>query len=165
MHTFFLYLRKRQEMKAEETIDFPIRWAWYKISRLYNAEASVHGITMSIGYVLLNIDRQEGTPSTKLGPLMGMESRSLTRTLKTMEEQGLIFRRPDKYDRRMVRVFLTELGEEKRDISRKTVIAFNERVMAALSHDEYHQFMDTMFKINQVLGEPEFFNVNQVETK
>ena len=150
-------------MKAEETIDFPIRWAWHKISRLYNSEASSHGITMSIGYVLLNIDRKDGTPSTKLGPLMGMESRSLTRTLKTMEEQGLIYRRPDKYDRRMVRVFLTELGEEKRDISRRTVLAFNERLLDVLPEQEYQQFLSTMQKINQVLEEPEFFA--QTQTK
>ena len=32
---------------------------------------------MSIGYALLNIDK-DGTPSTKLGPKMGMEARSLT---------------------------------------------------------------------------------------
>lgn len=118
---------------------------------------------MSIGYVLLNIDRKDGTPSTKLGPLMGMESRSLTRTLKTMEEQGLIYRRPDKYDRRMVRVFLTELGEEKRDISRRTVLAFNERLLDVLPEQEYQQFLSTMQKINQVLEEPEFFA--QTQTK
>ena len=74
-------------MKPEETFDFHIRWAWARISRMYNAQAANFGGTMSIGYVLLNIDR-EGTPSTKLGPKMGMESRSLTRTLKGMEEMG-----------------------------------------------------------------------------
>jgi MarR family transcriptional regulator, organic hydroperoxide resistance regulator len=54
-------------MKPEETIDHPIRWAWHRIARRYNAEAAKHGGTMSIGYVLLTID-PEGTPSTKLGP-------------------------------------------------------------------------------------------------
>ncbi len=63
-------------MKPEETVDFHIRWAWAKISRYYNAAASPFGGSMSIGYVLLNVDK-EGTPSTKLGPKMGMESRSL----------------------------------------------------------------------------------------
>ncbi|NQX92775.1 MAG: MarR family transcriptional regulator, partial [Flavobacteriales bacterium] len=58
-------------MKPEETIDFHIRWAWSKISRMYNVEAAKYGGTMSIGYVLLNIEK-DGTPSTKLGPKMGM---------------------------------------------------------------------------------------------
>jgi len=97
------------DMKPEETIDFHIRWVWAKIARMYNAQAAQHGGSMSIGYILLNIDK-EGTHSTKLGPKMGMEPRSLTRTLKTMEEKGLISRKVDANDRRMVRVFLTEEG-------------------------------------------------------
>ena len=88
-------------MKPEETIDFHIRWAWHSIARMYNLEASKHGSTMSVGQTLLNIDLEEGTPSTKLGPKMGMEPRSLTRTLKTMEEKGLIFRQPDEIDKRI----------------------------------------------------------------
>jgi DNA-binding MarR family transcriptional regulator len=75
----------------EETIDFPIRKVWSRISRIYNTEANKYGGSMAIGQILLNID-PEGTPSTKLGPKMGMESRSLVRTLQTMEEEGLIKR-------------------------------------------------------------------------
>ena len=58
-------------MKSESTFDFHIRWAWARISRLYNQQAAEYGGTMSIGYALLNIDR-EGMPSTKLGPKMGL---------------------------------------------------------------------------------------------
>lgn len=140
-------------MKPEETIDFPIRWAWHKISRMYNTQAYKHGITMSIGYVLLNIDRNEGTPSTKLGPMMGMESRSLTRTLKSMEEQGYIERKPDKFDKRMVRIFLTDLGLEKRRISRETVIRFNEYIYEQLSREELESFFNAIYKINDLLEE------------
>lgn len=149
-------------MKPEETIDFPIRWAWHKISRMYNNEAHKHGITMSIGYVLLNIDRNEGTPSTKLGPMMGMESRSLTRTLKSMEEQGYIERRPDKYDKRMVRIFLTELGLEKRRISRETVIRFNEYIYDQLEKEELNAFFKAMYKINDILEEGIFQESNHI---
>ena len=149
-------------MKPEETIDFPIRWAWHKISRMYNNEAYKHGITMSIGYVLLNIDRNEGTPSTKLGPMMGMESRSLTRTLKSMEEQGYIERRPDKFDKRMVRIFLTDLGLEKRRISRETVIKFNEFIYNHLTKEEMDGFFKAIYKINDILEEG-IFNENSTK--
>ena len=73
-------------MKQEDTIDFHLRWAWHSIARMYNMEAAKFGTTMSVGQILLNVD-VEGTPSTKLGPKMGMESRSLTRILKSMEEK------------------------------------------------------------------------------
>lgn len=138
-------------MKANETIDFPIRWAWHKISRLYNTEANKHGFTMSIGYCLLNIDRKEGTPSTKLGPLMGMESRSLTRTLKTMEESGLIERKPDATDGRMVRLFLTPKGERLRKISRDTVVHLNRTLQQHFTDRELETFFKVMAKMNSLL--------------
>lgn len=138
-------------MKPTDTIDFHIRWAWHKIHRMYNNEASQNGFTMSIGYALLNIDRKEGTPSTKLGPLMGMEPRSLTRTLKSMEQQGFIERKPDKYDRRMVRIYLTDLGLEKREVSRRTVIQFNEALRDKISNADLTAFFRVMNTVNQAL--------------
>lgn len=140
-------------MKAEETFDFPIRWAWHKIARLYNIEAQKHGITMSIGYCLLNIDRTNGTPSTKLGPLMGMEARSLTRTLKTMEESGLIFRQSSDKDRRLVRIMLTPLGLEKRQISKQTVIKLNQYLFGKLGEEDILHFFKTMQIINSAIDE------------
>ena len=96
-------------MNREEILDFYLRWSWVKLAKIYNAEAERRGITLSVGYALLSIEK-EGTPSTKLGPRMGMEPTSLSRTLKGMEEKGLIERRPDPNDGRSVRVFLTNNG-------------------------------------------------------
>lgn len=100
-------------MKKEKTVDFYIKWAWHSISRMYNAYANPNDMTMAIGYVLLNIDSENGTPATKIGPSIGMEPRSLTRMLKTLEEKGWIYREIDADDKRFVRVFLTEEGRKK----------------------------------------------------
>ena len=75
-------------MKQEDTIDFHISRNWHKIMRIYNMEAAKQDATMPMAYALLSIDVEKGTPSTSLGPKMGMESRSLTRILKKMEEEG-----------------------------------------------------------------------------
>jgi DNA-binding MarR family transcriptional regulator len=143
-------------MRPEETVDHPIRWAWHRIMRRYNEQASVHGGSMSIGYVLLNID-PEGTPSTKLGPKMGMEARSLTRTLRNMEDQGLIKREQDAHDRRSVRVMLTPKGKQMRDISKNTVIRFNEAVRAKIPAAQLATFHQVMNKINALLDNDELF--------
>jgi DNA-binding MarR family transcriptional regulator len=143
-------------MKSTETFDFHIRWAWYKISRLYNSIAQEHGVNMSVGYALLKIDPESGTPSTKLGPLMGMESRSLTRTLKSMEEENLIVRKPDLKDKRIIRIVLTEFGIEQREIAKKVVIDFNTIIDGKLSDAEKENFFSSIGKINEVL-ESELF--------
>jgi len=151
-------------MKPEETVDFHIRWTWSKISRLYNIEAARHGGSMSIGYILLNIDK-EGTPSTKLGPKMGMEARSLTRSLKLMEENGLIKRQPDPVDRRMARVFLTDEGQRMREVSKNVVIRFNERVREVVSETELKSMFSTLQKINQIIELNNIFQITAHETK
>jgi len=143
-------------MKSHETFDFHIRWAWYKISRLYNSIAQEHGVNMSVGYALIKIDPENGTPSTKLGPLMGMESRSLTRTLKAMEEDNLIKRVPDTKDKRVIRIVLTEFGLEQREIAKNVVIDFNTIIHDKLTDIEKENFFSSIGKINEVL-ESELF--------
>jgi DNA-binding MarR family transcriptional regulator len=101
-------------MKPEETVDYNIKVAWHAISRMYNTQAAQNDITTSIGFVLLNIDQEKGTPATKIAPLLGLETRSLTRILRSMEEKGLIYKQGDSVDKRSVRIFLTPLGLEKK---------------------------------------------------
>jgi MarR family transcriptional regulator, organic hydroperoxide resistance regulator len=143
-------------MKSEETLDFHLRWAWHNIARLYNAEAAQHGITMSTGFVLLSIDQKEGTPSTKLGPKMGMEPRSLTRTLKSMEDDKLIYRKNDKNDKRSVRIYLTEKGKKKRDIAKTKIVFFNEAIQKKLGRKKVTEFFDTMNEMNRLIAEFSF---------
>lgn len=138
-------------MKREETVDHNIKTAWHAIARMYNQQASKQDITTSIGFVLLNISSKDGTPATKIAPLMGLEARSLTRVLKNMESKGLIFRRPDEHDKRSVRIFLTDKGKEKKEVSRKTVLKFNERVRQEISADDLDTFFQVIGHVNKII--------------
>lgn len=117
---------------------------------MYNMEAAKYDTTMSVGQTLLNID-VEGTPSTKLGPKMGMESRSLTRILKSMEEKGLIYKKPDLKDKRMVRIFLTDAGREKREVSKEAVITLNSAIHEKIGKTNLQTFFKVIKKINNLL--------------
>lgn len=145
-------------MRPEDTADFHIRWSWYNISRMYNLKASDYGGTMAIGYALLNIDK-EGTPSTKLGPKMGMEPRSMTRMIKSLEKNGLIEKKPDKKDKRMVRLFLTESGNELRKKSRDVVIKFNEKIFETINQNELNTCFKVLKEINLLIDENHIFTI------
>lgn len=139
-------------MRREETIDFHIKSSWHAIARMYNQKAAQEeNLTSSIGFVLININSKEGTPATKIAPLMGLESRSLTRMLKGMEEKGLIFRRPDASDKRSVRIFLTQKGVRLKGLSVKTINEFNELIRKELSDEEMDTFFRVFRKINGVI--------------
>lgn len=138
-------------MKREDTVDFHIKSAWHAISRMYNQKAAQEDFTTSIGFVLININSKDGTPATKIAPMMGLEARSLTRMLKSMEEKGLIYKKPDPTDKRSVRIFLTEEGKRKKEISVKTIKDFNLAVRELVSEEELKSFFQIFDKINQAI--------------
>lgn len=166
MHTKFLYLRRPQFellsiMKREETVDYHIKSAWHAISRMYNQQAAEEGFTTAIGFVLININSKEGTPATKIAPLIGLETRSLTRMLKTMEEKGLIFKKADPVDKRSVRIFLTEEGKEKKERSINTIMDFNQQVREVVSQEELNTFFGVFEKIQGVIEQVNVSEVNK----
>tara|TARA_B100000674_G_scaffold430835_1_gene387629 strand:+ start:62 stop:496 length:435 start_codon:yes stop_codon:yes gene_type:complete len=143
-------------MRPEETIDFHIRWAWYNISRMYNLKASEFGGSMATGYVLLNIDK-EGTPSTKLAPKMGMEPRSLTRMIKTLEENGLIEKKSDELDKRLVKIFLTNKGKKIRSQAKDIVLSFNTKVQEEINEEDLTKCFSVLSKLNNLIDRNKIF--------
>ena len=140
-------------VKPQDTLDFHLRWAWTKLSRIYSAEADRRGIPFSYVFILLHTERQ-GTPSTKLGPKMGMESTSLSRTLKGMEAMGLIERRQDANDKRSMRVFLTQNGVAARRQARDLVVSVNDRLRELMGSDAVDRLLIEMKRLNEILDEP-----------
>ena len=132
--------------------DVHIRNTWHRVYRMYNQKAAEHDMTISIGFILMNVDR-EGTPSTQLGPRMGMEPTSLSRTLKTMEEKGLIRRQEDSIDKRKVLIFLTEDGVAKRREVRNFLYEFNSKVYGKIAPTKMKAFVEVMQKINVAIEE------------
>jgi DNA-binding MarR family transcriptional regulator len=130
-------------------IDFVLRQTWHKVSRMYNQKAAQIDITISIGFILMIIDK-EGTPSTQLGPRMGMEPTSLSRTLKTMEDSGFLRREYDRIDKRKVLIFLTDEGLEKRRQTKKVILDFNEKLFAKISPTKFKTFIDVMTRIDAI---------------
>ncbi|MBC31726.1 MAG: MarR family transcriptional regulator [Muricauda sp.] len=142
----------------ELTIDYALRATWQAVARMYNEEAKNYGLTMAIGFTLLSIDPKKGTPSTALGPKMGMESTSLSRILKSIEERGYIERKPNPNDGRGVLIHLTALGLEKRKDSKDVVLRFNEVVKQHVGDDDLKGFFNTVDIINKLILDKKIYN-------
>lgn len=148
-------------MRREETVDYHLKTAWHAISRMYNQQAMKYGGTMSIGFALLNIHAEEGTPAMKIGPLMGLEARSLTRLLKSMEDKGLIVRKTDETDKRSVRILLTREGKKRREKARETVLRFNEAVREVVPERKLEIFFDVVQHINRMVERSDIYDKAQ----
>ena len=141
----------------DKTIDYILRATWQAVSRMYNEEASKFDGSMAIGFALLSIDKEDGTPSTYISNRMGMEPTSLTRTLKTLEEKGLITRKKNPEDGRGVLISLTDLGKEMRGKSKETVLKFNETIKKNISEEKLNHFMEVAETINDLITEKKIF--------
>ncbi len=149
----------------DKTIDYVLRATWQAVTKMYNEQAAKYESTMATGFALLSIDPEGGTPSTALGPKMGMEATSLSRTLKTMEDRGLIERKPNPDDGRGVLIYLTEFGREKREYSKDRVLKFNETVRAQLSEEKIDHFYEVMEIINDLIQNKKIYNHEEITLK
>ncbi|SDB23637.1 DNA-binding transcriptional regulator, MarR family [Flavobacteriaceae bacterium MAR_2010_188] len=149
----------------DKTIDYVLRTTWLAVNKMYNEEAAQFETTMATGFALLSIDPENGTASTSLGPKMGMEATSLSRTLKTMQEKGLIERRPNPEDGRGVIIHLTEFGREKRAYSREKVLTFNDAIKAKISKEKLDSFYEVAELINNMISNKQIYNQKETTLK
>ncbi len=137
-------------MRHQETIDYFLKIVWQTMANRYNQLVADFGITQSIGYLLINIDEKEGTTVSQVAALLGLKSTSLSRMLNQLEKQGLIHRESNQGDKRSVKVYLTELGREKRRMARTVVKQFNNYLNGHFSEKEKKQLINVLKKLNQL---------------
>ena len=142
----------------EKTIEYVVRATWMAVSKMYNEEAGKAGSTMATGFALLSIDPEKGTPSTSLGPKMGMEATSLSRILKSMEEKGLILRKKNPNDGRSVLLYLTDFGKEMREFSKGVVLKFDEAVKENVSEEDLKTFIKVANSITDLISNKKIYN-------
>ncbi len=142
----------------DKTIDYALRTTWLAVQKMYNEQAAKFESTMATGFTLLSIDPEKGTPSTALGPKMGMEATSLSRILKTMEKKGLIARKPNPKDGRGVIISLTEFGREKRVYSKEKVLTFNNSIKNQISEEKLKHFHEVAELITDMVCNKKIYN-------
>jgi DNA-binding MarR family transcriptional regulator len=135
-------------IKHQETIDYFLKVVWQTVANRYNQLVADFGITQSIGYLLINIDEKEGSTVSEVAALLGLKSTSLSRMLSQMEQMDLIYRESNKGDKRSVKIFLTDLGKEKRHLARGLVRQFNHYLNDHISEKDKEQLINTLKKIN-----------------
>jgi MarR family transcriptional regulator, organic hydroperoxide resistance regulator len=136
---------------ADQLVIYKLRKSWLTISKLYNEMAAEHDGTMSMAFILIAIDEENGIPVTKIAPRLGMEPNSLSRIIKSLEKKGLISRDRTSNDRRKSYVRLTKLGLEKREIAIKAVYRLERAIISDMSPDVLEGFFETTAHIPEAV--------------
>ncbi len=151
-------MREENQEIQFPTIDHVLRSTWLAVFKMYNEQAAHYDSTMVTGFTLLSIDPETGTPSTSLGPKMGIEPTSLSRTIKNLEERELIIRKPNPEDGRSVLICLTDYGKEMREVSKKTVLTFNNKIKEKVDPEKLKYFFEVVSTIHNLIDNNQIFD-------
>ena len=78
--------------------------------------------------------------------------------LKAMEEKGWVYREKDPTDGRSVRIFLSDIGKEKRELSRRAVREFNTKVKTLIPQEKLDDFFTVLRQVNEIVDDPSLFD-------
>lgn len=108
----------RDPLLLSEQLCFSLYSASHAMTRAYRPRLDALGLTYPQYLVMLVLWEGDGLPVRALGERLGLDSATLTPLLKRLEAQGIVTRRRDTADERVVRIDLTEEGRTMRERAR-----------------------------------------------
>jgi DNA-binding MarR family transcriptional regulator len=99
--------------------------------------------------VLMSLWQDDGLKVIELGKRAGLEPSTMTGLLDRMQRDNLVTRTPDPHDRRVLRIYLTKIGQQVRDPVLKVIDKVLSEVFAGLAESDISQ---TKNLLRQVLA-------------
>ena len=100
------------------------------------ADAGVEKVRPAYLCVMMSLWEEDGLKVIELGKKAGLEPSSMTGLLDRMERDGLVSRTMDPRDRRVLRIYLNETGQNVRDPILKVIDDVLADVFAGISKED-----------------------------
>ena len=100
------------------------------------ADAGVEKVRPAYLCVMMSLWKEDGLKVIELGKKAGLEPSTMTGLLDRMERDGLASRTTDPKDRRVLRIYLTETGQNVRNPVLKVIDDVLEDVFAGISKED-----------------------------
>jgi DNA-binding MarR family transcriptional regulator len=108
---------------------------------------STHGVRVGQHIVLSALWDTDGLAPGEIARRLGVATPTIVNTATRMEEAGLVTRRPDPADARLVRLHLTPHGRAARDPVREARAALEQYATATLTAAERDHLRSALVKI------------------
>ena len=108
---------------------------------------SRHGVRVGQHIVLTALWSQDGLTPGEIARRLGAATPTIVNTATRMEEAGLVVRRPDPADARLVRLYLTPRGLSVREPVREARAAVERYATATLTATEREHLCSALTKI------------------
>jgi DNA-binding MarR family transcriptional regulator len=133
------------------TLDESLGWMLNNAARLtqrrFSTKLAPHGITPPQWGVLVALWEQDGLSLSELAQRSFFDGPTMTGIVDRLEHSGLVERRRDSQDRRVISVYLTDQGRRLEQILPPLSDETNREAVAGLSEPEKRQFIETLRRI------------------
>ncbi|MDY2960666.1 MAG: MarR family transcriptional regulator [Hornefia sp.] len=134
-----------EALKLDSQLCFPLYAASRKIIGAYTPLLKPLGITYTQYIVFMVLWEQDGITVGELGAKLRLDSGTLTPVLKKMESKGYVERKRSHDDERIVNIYLTEKGTEKKEEARDIPLKMGE--CFSLEEKEVEELKIILYKI------------------
>ena len=113
-----------------------------------------HGVTLHQYTALSILERRGGLSSAQLARRHFVTPQAMNQLVALLERDGLIERRPDVINRKILRAWLTRRGEQTLRVCHRAVDDLEERMLSALTRGQAHEFRRSLDRILTALTDP-----------
>lgn len=110
-------------------------------------------LTVIEWYILRSLYERDGQHASELARAVGRAATSFTPNLDKLQDKGFIERRPDKADRRAVRIYLTESAEAHREDVLQSAREIDEQIASQFSDMEFDSFLKVVSHLQSMSSE------------
>ena len=107
-------------------------------------------LTVIEWYILRALYEQDGQHASELANAVGRAATSFTPNLDKLQDKDLIERKPDPGDRRAVRIFLTEKGQNIKEQVQQAAVEIDNEIRGHFPQSEYETFLDVVASLQAI---------------
>ncbi|GAB4519651.1 MAG: MarR family winged helix-turn-helix transcriptional regulator [Anaerolineae bacterium] len=123
------------------------------VDQIFRQNIKPEDLTVIEWYILRALYEQDGRHASELARAVGRAATSFTPNLDKLQNKGYIERRPDKTDRRAVRIYLTEDAEKYREDVLSSARQVDAQIAALFPAEEYDAFMRVVHELQGMASE------------
>lgn len=137
--------------KLKNSIGFKINITANLLNTAFNSQLQQHDIAIEQRATLEIIESEKDVTQTKIAQILGKDKTTISRTLKTLENKGLI--KKEELNKRTYLIKLTKQGKEILNLSFDTVQNFRNKIASKLSEKEIDELFNSLDKVLLALSE------------
>ncbi len=136
-------------MLFQDCICFKLGKTMRKITKAYREKIASYGLTHGQFFLIVAIMEDEGLLPSELAEKTFQDRPTITGLLDRLEKDGWIERKPDKKDRRSLRIYLASRANQWREPISKLFEETNQEFISRFSQTEWEQIQSFLVRLEQ----------------